>query len=321
MPERHLPPPFRAIYRKASVNPSAFLSRHGCAIYLFHGVISGGTYTVRNYTNKHLQKDQFYAALKELKQTGHPVSMDDIISHYSRGESLPPFAFAVTFDDGFENNYSIAAPLLKDLQIPATFYVTTDFIENNHMSWIDRIELCLEGCGNVSLNLIWDKQEKTFTCNSAARKQAFLEQLRRQVKQSRFVDPELIVEHVFEQCQHPRIRRSDDPLDLKMTWRQVRNLANDDLFTIGGHSHTHPILSFLDPVTLDAEISQSVVLLETKAGVYPVHYSYPEGMAHCYSEGVIQALVRHGIQCCPTAVQGINTPTESLFHLKRILWV
>ena len=50
------------------------------------------------------------------------------------------------------NNYSIAAPILNDLKIPATFYFSTDFVENNTMSWIDKIEYCFEK----------DKKQKNF---------------------------------------------------------------------------------------------------------------------------------------------------------------
>ena len=53
---------------------------------------------------------------------------------------FPKNSFALTFDDGFENNMSIAAPILTDYKVPATIYVTTNFIENNEMSWIDKIE-------------------------------------------------------------------------------------------------------------------------------------------------------------------------------------
>ena len=40
---------------------------------------------------------------------------------------FPPNSFAITFDDGFENNLSVAAPLLSDLKIPLTIYITTNF--------------------------------------------------------------------------------------------------------------------------------------------------------------------------------------------------
>jgi peptidoglycan/xylan/chitin deacetylase (PgdA/CDA1 family) len=53
-------------------------------------------------------------------------------------------AFVLTFDDGFENNYTIAAPILLRLNVPAIFYITTDYIEKNMMSWIDLIEYAAE---------------------------------------------------------------------------------------------------------------------------------------------------------------------------------
>ena len=57
---------------------------------------------------------------------------------------LPDFSFSITFDDGFENNYSIARPILEKLSIPATFYVSTNLIDKNLMTWIDQIEYCID---------------------------------------------------------------------------------------------------------------------------------------------------------------------------------
>src|SRR5690242_4292419 len=121
-----------------------FLGESTFAIFLFHGVVRTSRYAVRNYTRKHLEADQFARCLTELKRVGQPVSLDHILHCIREGDGLPPRSFAITFDDGFENNYSVAAPILRDLGIPATFYVTTNFIDSNAMSWIDRIEYCLE---------------------------------------------------------------------------------------------------------------------------------------------------------------------------------
>src|SRR5208283_3747368 len=118
------------------------LSRQTLAIFLFHGVVNQSNYRVRNYTKKHLDKDTFSQCITELKKMGHPLSMDDVVEHHNSRTSFPPRSFALTFDYGFENNYSIAAPILADLAIPATFYVSTAFITHNQMSWIDRLECC-----------------------------------------------------------------------------------------------------------------------------------------------------------------------------------
>jgi len=127
------------------------LTKDGVAIFLFHGVHDGVETRVRNYTRKHIPKDYFIEVLSDLQLVGTAVSMDDIIA----GHLIPTYAFAVTFDDGFENNLTIAAPILAEKHIPATFYITTGFVDCNRMSWIDRIEYALEDAPDGKLRLPW----------------------------------------------------------------------------------------------------------------------------------------------------------------------
>ena len=293
------------------------LTENSLVIYLFHGVIEGSDYTVRNYTRKHLGKDYFCEFIKENKMVGHPLSMDDVIEHYKTGESYPPFSFAVTFDDGFENNYSVAAPILKDLNVPATFYVTTDFIENNHMSWTDRLEYCLEVVSEGQLSFFWDQNMHVF--KNREDKISLLEHLRSRVKQDPTIDLSNLVSDIFLQCGLDEITQSDDPLDLKMSWKQISELNNDENFIIGGHTHSHPILSFLNDSEIEKEIKTSVCLLDKKAGIKSSHYAYPEGLEYCYSDEVIKVLKNHDVVCCPTAEYGVNQIDCDLFRLKRIM--
>ena len=62
-----------------------------------------------------------------------------------------------------------------------------------------------------------------------------------------------------------------------MNWKQVYEAGKSDFLTIGGHSHTHQILSFLDSNQLAYELDTSIKLLKDKADIKPTHYSYPEG--------------------------------------------
>ena len=54
---------------------------------------------------------------------------------------IPRKSYLISFDDGFENNYSIAAPILDYFKLNATFYFSTDFVQNNSMSWIDKLNI------------------------------------------------------------------------------------------------------------------------------------------------------------------------------------
>ncbi|SRR6266851_1528808 len=297
------------------MNPCERLSPELCAIFLFHGVITESPYAVRNYTRKHLPASEFRTLVSDLRAAGTPLSMNDILRHSRTKEPYPARSFAVTFDDGFANNLTVAAPILRELDIPATLYVTTGFVEENGMSWIDRVEHCLERIPSGTLSVPWSSAPRPFA--SAVDKRALLSEIRSNVKSDPELDVNAFVSSVFRQCGLAEIFASDDQLDRKLNWGQVR-VWRDMGFIVGGHSHTHAILSFLDQQGLDREIDVSLRLLR-RAGVSTEHYSYPEGLAHCYSDGVIAALQLRGIACCPTAEDGLNAPGADPFRLKRIM--
>ena len=121
-----------------------FLSNENFVIFLFHGVISSNKSKIRNYTNKHLEVSRFERIIDELRINGEPVSLDQIIRAKNGKLEIPPKSYAVTFDDGFANNLNLAAPILKRYSTPATFYITTRFIQNNDSSWTDLIEYAVE---------------------------------------------------------------------------------------------------------------------------------------------------------------------------------
>jgi len=296
---------------------SRHLNRDTVTIFLLHGVEDGVETAVRNYTRKHLPRDYFADFLRDLKAHGAPVSMDDIVAERRDGTPLPSHAFAITFDDGFENNLSVAAPILEEMGIPATFYVTTDFIDSNRMSWIDRIEYAVEQRAEGTMDLPWGRRQ----FGTDAERRAFLDDVRLQVKSTPGLDAEAVATAIQSQLGFPETWASDHPLDRKLTWDQLGELAAPDLFTIGGHTHTHAILAFLDDETLAWEIDHSLALLREKAGLAVHHYSYPEGLAHCYDARTIELLKDRGIVCSPSAIEGENTPDIDLFNLRRIMVV
>ena len=183
------------------------------------------------------------------------------------------------------------------------------------MTWIDRIEYCLEITKKGDLSFPWDEKLHSFKNNQE--KIQILDNIRKNAKTNPSVDLNDLVSSIFSQCQLQEIKKSNDPLDLKMTWEQVKELNENENFIIGGHSHTHRNLAFLNEKELDIEIKTSINLIEQKSGINVCHYSYPEGLHYCYSDEVIKVLKNNGIICCPTAEEGINKIPGSLFHLKR----
>lgn len=72
--------------------------------------------------------ESFAHQMRFLKGNYGPISETEIISALEGRERLPDYAVWVTFDDGYKDNYINAYPILKKYQIPATFFVTTGYI-------------------------------------------------------------------------------------------------------------------------------------------------------------------------------------------------
>lgn len=69
--------------------------------------------------------EAFREQMQYLRDAGFRiVPLADLTVGWERGETFPPRTVAVTFDDGFADNYERAFPVLAELGIPATIFVT-----------------------------------------------------------------------------------------------------------------------------------------------------------------------------------------------------
>jgi len=65
------------------------------------------------------------------------VSLRDLVDKLERGEKLNR-ELAITFDDGYRDNFENAAPVLEKYSLPATFFVVTQWIGSDVVPWWDR---------------------------------------------------------------------------------------------------------------------------------------------------------------------------------------
>lgn len=72
---------------------------------------------------------QFEEQIKWLNEAGFtPMLLDDVINAYSTGK-VPEKPVAITFDDGYSDNYSDAYKILKKYNMKATFFIITHQID------------------------------------------------------------------------------------------------------------------------------------------------------------------------------------------------
>lgn len=102
-------------------------------ILMYHRV---GSYAEQGELNIVSQKS-FAHQMKYLHKHGyHVISLDDLVDGITKARSINRNTVVITFDDGFEDNYTQAFPILRKYDHPATFFVVSSWVgKPNFMTW------------------------------------------------------------------------------------------------------------------------------------------------------------------------------------------
>ena len=288
-------------------------------LLLYHGVTASESEGIENFSGKHISAQEFEEHIKHISENCNVLSMDDIVELHKNNQPYPDRAVAVTFDDGFENNHSVAVPILEKYNCPAVFYITAGIIETEIMFWVDKIEDCINRCQHDSINIQLDEM-RSFDIRTNEEKIDAVNEIKSYCKKATSAEKNRVIDEVIAKSGiTPAVRDTDNYK--KMSWQQVREIHEHQLFTIGGHSMYHDVLSSLPENELRKDIKDSIDLLSEKCGDQIVHYAYPEGQEEHYNQLVIDVLKENGVICSPSAISGVNQNPEEydLFNLRRIM--
>ncbi len=301
----------------ATATFSAETLKDDLVILLYHGVTDSQSHGIENYSAKHLQVDEFARQIEYVSKNCNVLSIDDIVTRTRNNEPFGEYAVAITFDDGFRNNYTTAAPVLEKFGVPAVFYISSGIVNSTIMFWVDILEDCLNLSKKDRITVQLDNSVEFLLREDSEKIQA-LKAIKSFCKKSNEETKNRILAQVQEQT---GVTASVDHASNyeKISWSELRAMNSSDLFTIGGHSMYHDILSALPPEKMASDVELSIRLLEYNLNQQITHYSYPEGQENHYNEMVIDKLKELGIVCSPSAIAGTNRPQTDLFHLKRIM--
>lgn len=109
------------------------------------------------------------------------ISLSELLDGLRNGQ-LPPKPIVITIDDGYKSTYTLAYPVLKKYNFPATLFLYTDFIEKNSYSltWEEVREMAKNNIeiGSHTLShcnlLKYDKNENYKTYLARIRREIFL---------------------------------------------------------------------------------------------------------------------------------------------------
>jgi len=215
---------------------------------------------------------QFRRHLETLARIGTPIGMDAFIGACDGG-SLPPNPWMVTFDDGYRSCRDVALPILRELGIPATFFISTSFITERRLYWWERIAAVLH-LARGKRAMIADPRPLRIDANDPAARR----QLDDIVKDTRGLDIDRFLAGLCTALDvdwSPEIeaRHADA---LIMTWADIRALASAGM-DVESHTRYHRVLPTLDGAALRDELVGSRRELELELGRPVRAIAYPVG--------------------------------------------
>ena len=257
-----------AAVRGRVLRAAALFARPRAVVLMYHSVVEEPEQTANTIRISH-SRAAFESQMSALARRFNPVSIEQVIEFAAEGRRLPPWSVAVTFDDGFADNYDVALPILSRYGIPATFYIMVNAVETGTPPWYVRLNFAF----STTTVSAWKHPEngQTFEITSADGKQAALNTAWDLGAARSGIAQEQLVHQIEESLQ---IGPLDARSGLMMNWGQVRALKKAG-HIIGGHTLSHPNLAQVTEAEARSEIRGSKEQLEEKLSEPIQHFSYP----------------------------------------------
>ena len=289
------------------------LPRRNAAIIMFHSVQENSS--LARAAGFCVDPEMFEKQIRFLKRY-RCIGMRVVADAVTGRSTLPPNAVAVTFDDGYADNYLVAYPILRKYGVPATVYLATDYIDSDRWLPLNRLYDAVFRSGRTSFDLPLGLRTNILTLDitTEADKHAAIKFLRARLKKLSAEDLERYVDEMSAQLQQETVRPRGKEFSM-LGWEQVRAMA--DIIEFGSHTATHCILSRVDDQRLFSELDRSKKEIEQKTGSSVQHFAYPNGHREDYTDAAVVQLHRCGYVTAVTTVEGISHAPDEALELKR----
>jgi peptidoglycan/xylan/chitin deacetylase (PgdA/CDA1 family) len=237
------------------------------------------------------------------------LPLDHAVQKLAQGQ-LPPRALAITFDDGYADNHSIALPILQRHGLSATVFVSTGFLDGGRM-WNDTVIECIRRTAKLQIDLGEFGLSNLPTTTPAQRRQA-IDALLPIIKYKTPAEREPAIQQLHRLCGQPEL-----PNNLMMHSADVRTLHRAGM-GIGAHTVHHPILCSLSDEQAEQEIDQSRQRLQSLIDAPVPLFAYPNGKhGRDYDDRHAAICKRLGFSAAVATTNGVCRAGDDLFHMRR----
>lgn len=222
----------------------------GAIILMYHSVARDEAARFIEPLNR-LPPSLFDRQMAFLREARRVVPLSRLVDDITAGKSPPAGTVCITFDDGYRDNLTVAAPILEKYRLPATLFLATGYVERAENQWSDTLHWLFTHAApeTMSHRLLHAQLLEA----SHGERVALLDELERQ------------------------LAPAGRPPRLTLDWDEARRLLRRyPLFEIAGHTRDHIDLT-KHPGEARAQLDGCAADLRRELGVEARHFAFPYG--------------------------------------------
>jgi peptidoglycan/xylan/chitin deacetylase (PgdA/CDA1 family) len=219
----------------------------------------------------------------------------------------------ITFDDGYLDNYKVAYPILRSHGLQGVFFLATGMVGSCQIPWWDHIAYLVRTSQRQAFSLHYPSDlDVNLDQNGLA---ASLNVILKLYKRPDNADPARFIRELEESTKGEALPQA---LRRFLDWDEAREMVGGGM-AIGSHTHSHQVLSQLEPQQQYEELSNSRTILKEQLGTAADALAYPVGARTSFTSQTQQAARDAGYRIAFSFFGGINLRGQTRPHdVRRI---
>jgi peptidoglycan/xylan/chitin deacetylase (PgdA/CDA1 family) len=242
-------------------------------------------------SHSNVSTENFERQIQYLSEHYTLMHLHEYVTALREGRRIPSETAVITFDDGYETVYSQAFPILKKYGVPATVFLSVDFVDSGKAMWDVSVDHWVSRCDvpYIELNL---GERRVLDVAQPAEKVSATYQILQYLNDQSSEDRQQVLDQLQAQ-----VTIGDDQVSENLrplNWEQVREMSGNGI-TIGSHAMSHSDLTRMEPERMAWEVTESRRVIEARAGIDADLFDYPGGAFNEEVKGIVKSTYKGAV--------------------------
>ena len=218
----------------------------------------------------------FKGQLEYLMSKYKIVSLDELVVSLNERKNISN-KIAITFDDGFLDNYNYAYPIIKEYKIPATIFLPGISMNNNDYLWVHKFQYLINTIDQKDLigYVLKEKLVKNveFKVDSISTLRMYLMFNCETNYQNEIIN---------KLTRYFNLKNVIESFNLYLNEYHIKEMFKQNI-SFGCHGFSHNAMSILPDEEIKSELQNNINIIEDIIGVKPNFFAFPFGEEQHFS--------------------------------------